>query len=49
MNTELIEKLKGKIKKYGGDAIVEYIGITSGSDPVKAMKSRVDSKRRAWG
>lgn len=49
VNTELIEKLKGKIKKYGGDAIVEYIGITSGSDPVKAMKSRVDSKKRSLG
>ena len=49
VNTELIEKLKEKIEKYGGDAIVEYIGITSGSDPVKAMKSRVDSKKRSLG
>ena len=36
---ELIEKLKRKIKKYGHETIVEYIGITSRSDPVKAMKS----------
>ena len=49
VNRELIEKLKRKIEKYGEEADVEYIGITSGSDPVTAMKSRVDAKKRRLG
>ena len=49
VNRELIERLKRKIEKYGEEADVEYIGITSGSDPVTAMKSRVDAKKRRLG
>ena len=45
-NDELVERLKRKIEEYGHGATVEYIGITSGSDPETAMKSRVDSKKR---
>lgn len=50
MNTELLNKLKGKIYEYGCQASIEYIGITSGNDgPMKAMKSRVYSKKRDLG
>ena len=49
VNYELIEELKNKIAQYGWGASVEYIGITSGDDPVRAMKSRVDSKKIELG
>lgn len=51
LNDELFRKLKAKVRKYGGQAgtSVEYIGITSGPDPVTAMKSRVDAKKRNLG
>lgn len=49
LNSNCIKQLKSEVDKYGDKAKVEYIGITSGSDPVKAMKSRVDSKKRQLG
>ena len=49
LNDNLMERLKQKIRKHGKGAVVEYIGITSGTDPVKAMKSRVDQKKRELG
>ena len=48
-NDKLMEKLKQKIRRHGKGATVEYIGITSGTDPVTAMKSRVDSKKKHLG
>lgn len=49
LDHELMKRLKQKIIRYGNEAAVEYIGITSGTDPMKAMKSRVDTKKKQLG